>query len=70
VDNKNFIPAIAMGLKSEFHLLMTLYLCRKWKGVPHAKEGQVLAWRTLNEMRSLPMPPADKPLIAALQNLL
>jgi len=70
VDIKDFIPAHAMGVKDEFHLLMTLYLCRKWKGMPHAKEGQTLTWKTLQDMRSLPMPPADRPLVIALQNLL
>jgi 8-oxo-dGTP diphosphatase len=52
-----------------FHLLMPLYLCRKWKGVPHAREGQVLAWRTLPQMRELPMPPADLPLVMALKGI-
>jgi len=70
VDNAHFVPAHALGLKAEFHLLMTLYLCRKWKGAPLPKEGQTLAWKTLQEMRALPMPPADKPLIAALQYLI
>lgn len=66
VDIKNFVPAHQMGLKNEFHLLMTLFLCRKWKGSPIAQEGQVLSWKTLQEMRALPMPPADIPLISAL----
>jgi len=70
VDNSNFIPARDLGLKEEFHLLMLLYACRKWKGTPQAREGQQLAWRTLAEMRQLPMPPADWPLVAALANLL
>ncbi len=70
VDVKDFIPAHKMGVKEEFHLLMMLYLCRKWKGVPHAKEGQTLVWRTLGEIRALPLPPADKPLVSALQHLL
>ena len=69
VDVKDFIPARQMGVKEEFHLLMLLYLCRKWKGIPHAREGQVLAWRTLPQMRDLAMPPADLPLVVALQGL-
>lgn len=70
VDTKNFIPARDMGLKEEFHLLMVLYLCRKWQGIAQAREGQTLSWRTLAEMRKLPMPPADIPLVNALQHLL
>jgi 8-oxo-dGTP diphosphatase len=70
VDNSHFIPASELGLKTEFHLLMTLYICRKWKGTPTPKEGQVLAWRTLQELRILPMPPADIPLISALAGFL
>jgi len=66
VDTEHFVSAESLGLKQEFHLLMTLYLCRKWKGTPHPKEGQVLAWKTLQEMRAMPMPPADIPLVAAL----
>jgi 8-oxo-dGTP diphosphatase len=70
VDVEGFVPARTLGVKEEFHLLMLLYLCRKWEGIPHAREGQVLAWRTLQEMRSLPMPPADIPLVAALYSIL
>lgn len=70
VDNKNFVSARDMGLTQEFHLLMTLFLCRNWKGTPHAKEGQTLAWKTLHEMRTLKMPPADIPLISALRAML
>lgn len=70
VDIQHFIPAHAMGVKEEFHLLMMLYLCRKWKGIPKAHEGQQLAWRTLAQMRELPMPPADLPLVAALRMMI
>lgn len=70
VDNRHFIPAHELGVKEEFHLLMLLYTCRKWQGTPHAKEGQTLAWRTLKEMHTLPMPPADRPLVEALMNLI
>lgn len=69
VDNTNFVSARDLGLKKEFHLLMTLYLCRKWKGVPQAREGQTLAWRTVPQMRGLAMPPADIPLISSLAAL-
>jgi 8-oxo-dGTP diphosphatase len=70
VDNAHFVPARELGLKEEFHLLMLLYACRKWKNAPHAKEGQELVWKTLADMRSLPMPPADRPLVVALADML
>jgi 8-oxo-dGTP diphosphatase len=70
IDTKHFVPAHALGLKQEFHLLMTLYLCRKWKGTPHPHEGQTLAWRSLQQMHDIPMPPADRPLVAALMNMI
>ncbi len=53
-------------LKQEFHLLMLLYAVRRWDGIPEGCEGQGLAWKRPQEMYSLPMPPADKPLIATL----
>lgn len=70
VDTKNFISARDMGVKEEFNLLMTLFLCRNWKGTPQAKEGQILAWKTLADMSRIPMPPADIPLLAALKGML
>ena len=54
----------------DFHLLMPLYLCRVWQGTPDGKEGQKLAWAKPNEMKSYPMPPADKPLVAMLRDFL
>jgi 8-oxo-dGTP diphosphatase len=53
-----------------FHLLMPLYLCRKWRGTPAAREGQRLAWVRPQKMADYPMPPADKPLVAMLRDLL
>jgi len=50
----------------DFHLLMFLYACRKWEGIPHGLEGQALTWKYSREMAALPMPPADVPLVAAL----
>lgn len=50
----------------DFHLLMLLYVCRKWEGIPTPLEGQKLAWKLPREMKALPMPPADVPLVAAL----
>jgi len=49
-----------------FHLLMLLYACRKWEGIPQGLENQALTWKFPKEMRALPMPPADLPLVAAL----
>jgi 8-oxo-dGTP diphosphatase len=54
----------------DFHLLMTLYVCRRWRGTPTALEGQELAWVRPNRLGDYPMPPADRPLVALLQDLL
>ena len=54
----------------DFHLLMPLYVCRVWKGTPHAREGQVLKWVAPERLKDYPMPPADAPLIPVLQDLL
>ena len=53
-----------------FHLLMPLYVCRVWKGTIVAREGQELAWVRPLKMGDYPMPPADKPLVAMLRDLL
>jgi 8-oxo-dGTP diphosphatase len=54
----------------DFHLLMPLYICRRWEGMPIAREGQTLAWVRANKLRDYPMPPADIPLIPYLIDLL
>ncbi|HEV2100191.1 MAG TPA: 8-oxo-dGTP diphosphatase MutT [Stellaceae bacterium] len=54
----------------DFHLLMPLYVCRKWSGIPIAREGQRLAWVRPARLADYPMPPADKPLLAMLRDLL
>ena len=54
----------------DFHLLMPLYVCRRWDGTVTAKEGQGLAWVRPNRLREYPMPPADVPLVAHLMTLL
>lgn len=51
----------------DFHLLMPLYACRKWQGVVRPQEGQRLSWAYAHDLRNYPMPPADIPLIPALQ---
>ena len=54
----------------DFHLLMPLYVCRKYQGIPVAREGQQLKWVRASALRDYPMPPADIPLIPAIQDLL
>jgi 8-oxo-dGTP diphosphatase len=54
----------------DFHLLMPLYLCRRWEGLITAREGQTLAWVRPGALRDYSMPPADAPLIPALIDLL
>ncbi len=54
----------------DFHLLMPLYVCRRWEGTVIATEGQQLAWVKSNKLREYEMPPADIPLIAHLTALL
>jgi 8-oxo-dGTP diphosphatase len=54
----------------EFHLLMPLYVCRKWEGIVTAREGQSLKWVRPAQLADYPMPPADKPLVAMLRDLL
>ena len=53
-----------------FHLLMPLYLIRRWEGVIVAREHKAMAWVTPNAMSSYPMPPADAPLVAWLRDLI
>jgi 8-oxo-dGTP diphosphatase len=54
----------------DFHLLMPLYVCRRWQGIPRALEGQALKWVRPRDLRDYPMPPADLPLVPALTDLL
>jgi 8-oxo-dGTP diphosphatase len=53
-----------------FHLLMTLYVCRRWQGTPVAREHAALKWVRPQALRDYPMPAADIPLIAPLCDLL
>jgi 8-oxo-dGTP diphosphatase len=53
-----------------FHLLMPLYICRRWDGFVQAREGQALKWVRPRQLRDYPMPPADEPLIPALIDIL
>ncbi|KFC74146.1 putative mutator protein mutT (Pyrophosphohydrolase) [Bosea sp. LC85] len=54
----------------EFHLLMPLYICRRWEGAVVSAEGQALKWVRPGKLRDLAMPPADEPLIPHLIDLL
>jgi len=54
----------------DFHLLMPLYICRKWEGFVQPLDGQALKWVRPKDLRSYPMPPADAPLIPPLMDLL
>ncbi|PZM09451.1 8-oxo-dGTP diphosphatase MutT [Rhizobium tubonense] len=53
-----------------FHLLMPLYVCRRYEGIPAGREGQAIKWVRPQALRDYPMPPADEPLIPFLQDLL
>lgn len=53
-----------------FHLLMPLYICRRYEGIPQGREGQAIKWVKAKALRDYPMPPADEPLIPVLQDLL
>ena len=53
-----------------FHLLMPLFACRRWDGIPTPREGQTLAWVAPDRLRDYPMPPADLPLIPILRDWL
>jgi len=60
----------ASHLYPDFHLLMPLYVCRRWEGFVAAQEGQRLKWVRPKELRDYPMPPADEPLISHLTTLI
>jgi len=55
---------------ADFHLLMPLYVCRKWNGFVQPLDGQALKWARAKDLRAYPMPPADAPLIPFLMDLL
>ncbi len=60
----------ASHMYPDFHLLMPLYVCRRWEGIVMAREQQRLKWVRPNALRNYPMPPADEPLIPHLATLL
>jgi 8-oxo-dGTP diphosphatase len=53
-----------------FHLLMPLFICRRYEGIAQSREGQALKWVRTRDMRSYPMPPADVPLVPILIDLI
>ncbi len=54
----------------DFHLLMPLYVCRRWKGIVTPQEGQEVTWVRPMRLSDYPMPPADKPLIAMIRDII
>jgi 8-oxo-dGTP diphosphatase len=54
----------------EFHILLPLFVCRRWEGRPQPREAQQIKWVRANRLRQFPMPPADEPLISHLADLL
>ena len=54
----------------EFHILLPLFVCRRWEGTPVPREFQEIKWVRANRLRDFPMPPADEPLISHLADLL
>ena len=62
--------AFASHSYEDFHLLMPLYVCRRWDGFVAPAEGQAIKWVRPRELRNYPMPPADAPLISPLIELL
>jgi len=71
VSNSCLAPlTFASHSYQDFHLLMPLYVCRKWNGEITALENQELAWVRPNRLNTYPMPPADEPLIAMVRDFL
>jgi 8-oxo-dGTP diphosphatase len=71
VDPKCLAPfTFASHSYEAFHLLMPLYVCRKWEGMVTAQQGQELVWVRAKRLADYAMPPADEPLKAMLRDLL
>ena len=62
--------AFASHSYPDFHLLMPLYVCRRWEGTVTPQEAQAIAWVRPNRLRDYQMPPADEPLVSHLMTLL
>jgi 8-oxo-dGTP diphosphatase len=71
VEETALVPAAFASADNDGrHMLLLLYLCREWRGVPEALDAAALQWLRPGEMAGLAMPPADEPLVAALERLL
>jgi 8-oxo-dGTP diphosphatase len=71
VDHACLAPAcFASDMLGDRHLLLLLYVCRKWRGTPVAQHASALRWVRPVELHGLAMPPADKPLIGLLEALI
>jgi 8-oxo-dGTP diphosphatase len=71
IDAACLAPAtFASADLGERHLLLLLYICRKWRGTPQPLDATALKWVRPNQMSALPMPPADEPLIGLLEALI
>lgn len=66
----SFASAPAAGHSKDLHLLLLLFVCRKWSGSPRAIEAQALAWVRPGRFSDYAMPPADRPLAAQLRDFL
>jgi 8-oxo-dGTP diphosphatase len=55
---------------ADFHLLMPLYVCRRWEGTVAPQERQAVKWVKPAQLADYPMPPADKPLVAMMRDIL
>jgi 8-oxo-dGTP diphosphatase len=62
--------AFASHAYEKFHLLMPLFLCRRWEGIVQPQEGQRIVWVRPLDMANYPVPPADVPLVAQLRDFL
>lgn len=70
-DGADLTPAcFASAPNGAAHMILLLYLCRRWRGEPRALDATALKWVRPKEMSALPMPPADKPLIDLLDALI
>ncbi|PHZ84264.1 8-oxo-dGTP diphosphatase MutT [Paremcibacter congregatus] len=54
----------------DFHLMMPMFLCRRWDGILTPREGQTLKWVKIQDLGTYPMPPADAPLLAMIRDFL
>jgi len=70
IERRDLTPlTFASHACPDFHLLMPVYLCRRWQGSVAAREGQELLWVKLDKLHLYDMPPADEPLKIALRDL-